>query len=30
MYAVIDFKWHQYIVKEGDKIIVDKVESKEW
>ncbi len=27
MYAVIDFKWHQYIVKEWDKIIVDNLKA---
>lgn len=29
MYVVIDFKWHQYIVKEGDKIVVDKIDAEE-
>lgn len=26
MYAVIDLQGHQYIVQEGDEIVVDKVE----
>ena len=30
MYAVIDLKWHQWIVKKGDEISVDRVEEKEW
>lgn len=30
MYAVIDLKWHQWIVKEGDEISVDRVDGKEW
>ena len=30
MYAVIDLKWHQYIVKQWDTIIVDKIEWKTW
>lgn len=30
MYAVIETKWHQYIVSEGDKIVVDKLEWKKW
>lgn len=25
MYAVIDLKWHQYIVRQWDKIVVDSV-----
>ena len=29
MYAVIQLKWHQYIVKEGDQIIVDNVKEDE-
>jgi len=27
MYAVIDLKWHQYIVKEGDQIVVDNMDT---
>ncbi len=30
MYAVLDLKWHQYIVQQWDKIVVDKIDSKEW
>lgn len=30
MYAVIEIKWHQYIVSQWDKIIVDKVWEEEW
>ncbi len=30
MYAVIELKWHQWIVKEGDKIDVDNVNLEEW
>lgn len=26
MYAVIELQWHQYIVQEGDQIIVDKID----
>jgi ribosomal protein L21 len=26
MYAVIDLQGHQYIVKKGDEIVVDKIE----
>lgn len=29
MYAVISLKWHQYIVKNGDKITVDKLENED-
>lgn len=29
MYAVIDYKWHQYIVKEWDVITVDRVSEEE-
>jgi ribosomal protein L21 len=29
MYVVIDFKGHQYIIKQGDKIIVDKLQQQE-
>lgn len=27
MYAVIAFQWHQYIVKKGDQIIVDRLDA---
>jgi len=30
MYVVVDFKGHQYIVKQGDKIIVDRLQQQEW
>lgn len=30
MYAIVDLKWHQYIVKEGDKIVVDSVWIEAW
>lgn len=30
MYAVIDLKWHQWIVKKGDIIEVDNVQEEEW
>lgn len=30
MYAVIEFKWHQYIVKEWDVITVDNIWEDEW
>lgn len=30
MYAVIELKWHQYIVKEWDTIVVDNVDIQEW
>ncbi len=30
MYAVVDLKGHQYIVKQGDKIVVDNVKQQEW
>ncbi len=30
MYAVLDLKWHQYIVSKWDKITVDKFDKKEW
>ncbi len=30
MYAVIELKWHQYIVQEGDTITVDNVNLEEW
>jgi len=30
MYAVIELQWHQYIVKQWDKIIVDNIWKKEW
>lgn len=30
MYAVIDFKWHQWIVKKGDIIEVDNVDKENW
>lgn len=30
MYAVVELKGHQYIVKEGDTIIVDNVDLPEW
>lgn len=30
MYAVIDLKWHQYIVKEWDTIVVDNVSVEAW
>lgn len=30
MYAVIDLKWHQWIVKKGDIIEVDNVQESEW
>ena len=28
MYAVIAFQWHQYIVKKGDEIVVDRLDAK--
>jgi len=30
MYAVVELKWHQYIIQEGDTITVDKVDLDEW
>lgn len=30
MYAVIELQWHQYIVKKGDNIVVDKMEWNKW
>jgi large subunit ribosomal protein L21 len=30
MYAVVDLKWHQYIVKEGDTIVVDNMSVVDW
>ncbi len=30
MYAVIELKWHQYIVKKWDNIVVDKLEWNKW
>ena len=27
MFVVVDLQWHQYIVKEGDKIVVDKIKT---
>lgn len=30
MYAVVELKWHQYIVQEGDIITVDSVDLPEW
>ena len=30
MYAVIELKWHQYIVTKWDNIVVDKVEWNKW
>ncbi len=30
MYAVIELQWHQYIVKEWDNIVVDKIEWEKW
>ena len=30
MYAVIEVKWHQYIVKKWDTIVVDKIEWNKW
>ncbi len=30
MYVVIDLKWHQWIIKEWDKIDVDNVNLSEW
>lgn len=30
MYVVIDLKWHQYIVKEWDEIVVDSMGVDEW
>ncbi len=30
MYVVIELKWHQYIIKENDEIVVDKVDADEW
>lgn len=30
MYVVVDLKWHQYIIKENDEIVVDKLENNEW
>ncbi len=30
MYAVVEVKWHQYIVQEGDIITVDSVDLDEW
>ncbi len=29
MYAVVKLQWHQYIVKKGDKIVVDNVDVKD-
>ncbi len=28
MYAVIAFQWHQYIVKQGDELLVDQLDAK--
>ena len=28
MYAVIELQWHQYIVKKGDQLVVNKMEDK--
>ena len=30
MYAVVELKWHQYIVKEWDTIVVDNMKMEEW
>jgi large subunit ribosomal protein L21 len=30
MYAVVELKWHQYIIQEGDTITVDNVDLDEW
>jgi len=30
MYAVIDLKWHQWIVKKGDMIEVDNINKENW
>lgn len=30
MYAVLDLKWHQYIIQKWDKIIVDRFNKEEW
>ncbi len=30
MYAVINLQWHQYIIKEWDKIVVDNMNEDEW
>lgn len=29
MYAVVEIKWHQYLVKEGDTITIDRIDSEE-
>ena len=29
MYAVVAMQWHQYIVKQGDEIVVDRLDSEE-
>lgn len=30
MYVVVELKWHQYIIKEDDEIVIDKLENDEW
>lgn len=30
MYAVISLQWHQYIVKQWDKIVVDNMDMEDW